>query len=730
MLISLALAAALAAPGPADTLPTFADSATRSLVLRAMARHASQDTLVSDYQSRFRYRISFGLGRRNWDRIPTAAVEEQEGQVRWQRPNDLQVEVQGRRSQSRNSSLNLNSMFDQPWFVPRSVSDSVRAFGEDFPEHAALHPLAADGPDWYRYEITDSARVTNPDGREVRLAGVKVTPARPGAILVVGTLWFDEGSAEVVRFSFRFVGQNLWVSPDGDTKSDTSDARFANRIISRILTLDADLEYALEDGKYWMPYRQVLSGRVRVPFMGGLVIPFQSETRFEDYTINTGRRIVFTVPLPDTSVGPDSAMALVRSRRDSIRAERRRRSQGGGDEADTTEAREFAGTWSNGRYEILRAPADSLRRYHGWGDSLVLDQSAAEEAQIRSVQSDLERMAAGLPTGISGIPRGGIDYERLGTLFLFNRVQGLSIGGGYQWQPAGWAFATIEPRLRYGFSDGIPVASLGLSRDAPGGKFTLRAYHEMEEPDPFSRGLTFANTFNALFGASDDADYYLGTGGQVAFVRSVARGIDWTIQGGGEDQESVATQTTSAINDFLGGSGVLPANPPVADGFFGTFLTRLEGQTGRSRWLVAGSGITGSPGTGGRIYGAWQQPIGGRTGVTFRLKAGIATDSALPQLQFRAGGPETVRGFTYGTQTGQALWSLQADFAPTGGWFRPVFFADVGQSTAPRRLFNSTVLVGGGVGASFVRGLVRFDLSHPLYGAGGFKFELALRAVR
>ena len=83
----------------------------------------------------------------------------------------------------------------------------------------------------------------------------------------------------------------------------------------------------------------------------------------------------------------------------------------------------------------------------------------------------------------------------------------------------------------------------------------------MEEPDPFSHGLTFANSFNALFDASDDADYYLGTGGTVGFVHSIARGVDWTIQGGAEDQESVATQTTSAINDFLGGSGILPPEP-------------------------------------------------------------------------------------------------------------------------------------------------------------------------
>jgi hypothetical protein len=730
MLTCLALSTILALPGPADTLPTFADSGTRALVLRAMARHASQDTLVSDYQATFRYRISFGLGRRDWDRIPTAAVEEQEGRVRWQRPNDLQVDVQGRRSKSRSSSVNLNSMFDQPWFVPRSVSDSVRAFGEDFPEHAALHPLAADGPAWYRYEITDSARVMNPDGKEVRLVGVKVTPARPGAILVVGTLWFDEASAEVVRFSFRFVGQDLWVGADGDTRGDSADARFANRIISRILTLDADLQYSLEDGKYWMPYRQILSGRVRVPFMGGLVIPFLSETRFEDYSVNNGERIVFTVPLPDTTISPDSAMTLARSRKDSIRDERRRRTRDGESEEDTTAGREWAGTWSGGRFEIRRAPADSLREYAGWGDSLELDQSAAQDAQVRSIQADLERMADDLPTGISGVPRGGIDYERLGTLFLFNRVQGLSIGGGYQWQPPGWSFTMFEPRLRYGFSDGIPIASLALSRDAPGGKLTVRAYHEMEEPDPFSRGLTFANSFNALFDASDDADYYLGSGGTVGFVRSIALGVDWTIQGGGEDQESVATQTTSAINDFLGGSGILPPNPPVADGFFGTLLTKVEGQSGQARWMVAGSGISGSPGTGGRVYGSWQQQVGAKRGLTFRLKAGIASDSTLPQLQFRAGGPETVRGFTYGTQMGQALWSLQVDYAPTAGWVRPVLFTDVGQSAAPKLLFNSTVLVGGGVGVSFIRGLVRFDLSHPWYGAGGFKFELALRAVR
>ncbi|MEP6474676.1 MAG: hypothetical protein ABJC74_13200, partial [Gemmatimonadota bacterium] len=525
MLISLLCLLSCAPIVVPDTLPTFADAATRELVMRGIIRHAAQDTLVADYQARFRYRLSFGLGKRVWERVLTAAVEEQEGQLEWQRPNDLKVEIQGRRSEARRAELDLKSIFDRPWFVPRQVGDSVRAFGQDFPQRAALHPLAADGPAWYRYAIIDSVTVRDPTGIEVRLRAVQVVPVRPGGALVAGTLWFDIATAEVVRFSFRFLGGQIWVDPDSPTHDDSTDARRANGIISRILTLNADLQYALQEGKYWMPYRQILSGRVEVPFIGNLVIPFESETHFEDYTINSGKTIAFTVPLGDSTLSADSARALEQARRDSIRTERRHRGRSGEADPDTMSVREWAGRWSNGRYEMHRAPDDSLARYTGWGDSLVLEHDSHDDERIRKVEGDLAGLVNRLPEDISGVPRQGVPLEQFANIVRFNRVQGISLGLDYRWRPNGWAFSRFDAGARFGLADGRPLGHLGLVRDAPGGKVSLTAFRDVVEADPFSHGRSFANSFNAGFSAHDEADYFLATGARLDFQRSLGRGV-------------------------------------------------------------------------------------------------------------------------------------------------------------------------------------------------------------
>ncbi len=731
MLIPLLCLLSCAPASVPDTLPTFADAATRDLVMRGIIRHAAQDTLVADYQARFRYRLSFGLGKRVWERVLTAAVEEQEGQVEWQRPNDLKVEIQGRRSEARRAELDLKSIFDRPWFVPRQVGDSVRAFGQDFPQRAALHPLAADGPVWYRYAIIDSVTVRDPTGIEVRLRAVQVVPVRPGGALVAGTLWFDIATAEVVRFSFRFLGGQIWVDPDSPTHDDSTDARRANGIISRILTLNADLQYALQEGKYWMPYRQILSGRVEVPFIGNLVIPFESETHFEEYRINSGKTIAFTVPLGDSTLSADSARALQQARRDSIRTERRHRGRSGEEEPDTMSGREWAGRWSNGRYEMHRAPEDSLARYTGWGDSLVMERDSHDDERIRKVEGDLAGLVDRLPEDISGVPRKGIPLEQFANIVRFNRVQGVSLGLDYRWRPNGWAFSRFDVGARFGLADGRPLGHLSLVRDAPGGKLGLTAFRDVVEADPFSHGRSFANSFNAGFSAHDEADYFLATGARLDFQRSLGRGVDWSLGGGIEWQRSIAAIAHSPINDLLGGDGTFPDNPAVTDGTFFVAASRLDGNLGWARWSLGVDGLAGKEGSGARLYGQWVQRIGGKKGASLRLHTGLSSSDDISQLAFRAGGLESVRGFDYGAERGQAYWALQSDVSPIKGTFHPVFFLDAGQAAGPADLGSTRVLVGGGVGFSLLDGLVRFDFSHPITpGGGGLRFDLAIRAVR
>jgi len=707
----LSAAALLAiAPSPAaDTLPTYSSDITRALVARAQARHAAEDTTVAEYTARLRYRLTFGLGRRKWARVPTYAAEEQEGKVHWQSPNDLRLDIEGSRTASRSNQVNLSSDFTRPWFVPRGLGDSVRIFGHDFPSRAALHPLAADGPEWYRYALSDSVTLSTPGGNSVRLYAVEVEPSRPGPSLVVGTLWLDAATAQVARFSFRYVGTELWVDPEDDDPDlkKMGGSKRANSFINKILTVDSDLEYGLQEERFWMPSRQVLSGTLQLPFLGNLVIPFEATTTFWDYDINTGQPVGFEQEPPNSGEGPK------------------------GEERADSVASVWSGRWAGGRFEVHRPSRDSLKAYGGWGDSLRLDQSPEEDAQVREVQAQLATMAEALPSDVTGIRPGGVNYEAFADIFRYNRVQGPSFGYGYAHQVPWWSFTTAQATARFGLSDARLTGQLGLVRDAPSGRWRADGYVAIAEVEPFFKVNTFGNTLNGVFAAHDDADYYYAVGGRLGYETSLARGVELAFSARVEDQQSVETDASSAINDFLGGSGNFPANPAVTEGTFIGATATLDGLVGKGAWRLGAEGLSGEDVTVGRFSGELRQSFFGARGVMVTGRAGVATSDDLPQMQFRLGGLKTVRGFDYGTLRGQAFWSLQGDWTPLRGAVRPVLFVDVGQAGSVGGVFEQKPLVGAGVGLSAFNGIFRMDLSVPLQGpTTGLRFDIQLGAPR
>lgn len=711
-----------------DTLLAFATPAVRALVLRGIARHRAQDSAVVDYQARLRYRLTASVGRRRWGRFPIGTVEEQDATVAWHLPNDLRVDVVGRRTKTRSGIPPLSSVFDRPWFVPRSVGDSVRIFSNEFPATGALHPLAADGPSWYHYDLTDSLSATAA-GRRIRLYAVQFTPKRPGPALVVGRLWLDASTAEVVRFTFRYVGSELWARPGDEDAHDSTSARRINRLVNGILTIDADLEYGLEEGRFWMPRRQAIAGQVRVP-LSDIVVPFQAVTTFDDYAINTGRPVAFSLPLPDSTLS-EAARAAHRAARDSIRAAREHA------DGDSADARGWAraGAWAGGRYEVHRPSNDSLARYRGWTDSLTFEAQAADDRRIRGVQSDLATLVEQLPDDITLRKPRGFGYQSVADAVQYNRVQGLSLGVGYRERVPHTDFSDFFATLRYGFSDERVTGRLSLVRDAPRGRFVFGAWRDLADADPFSPGRTLANTASALLTGHDYGDYYLATGGGVSFEASVATGIDLTVSARGERQRSVERRAHSAVNDFLGGTGDFPDNPPIDDGDYATFGLRLEGY-GPLRWWLGGEGVGGNGIVSGRAMGQVQHGFGGVRGATIRLKAGYA-QREMPQLVFRLGGMNTVRGFDYGALRGQAFWAAQLDVSPLKGNLRPVLFIDAGQAARARDLFSSQALVGGGIGLSLYSPLLRstllrLDLSHSISPNTGAKwrFDIVMQPVR
>jgi hypothetical protein len=694
-----------------------------------MARRRASDSLVRDYQATIRYRLSVGIGRRVWSKVPASAVEEQVARVQWQRPNDLRVDVIGRRFQARNRTLQLSSVWDRPWFVPRGVDDSVRIFSNDFPATGALHPLASSGPAWYRYAVTGELTVTPARGGALRLLRVEVTPRRTGPALVVGQMWIDSATAEVVRFTFRYLGTALWVrAEEGPRGPDSAKARRLNALGNRIVSIDADLEYGLQEGRYWMPYRQVIAGRVRLPVVSDVVIPFQATTTFDDYTINGGQPIEFAIALPDTAgLTRDSLRALRRARQDSLRTERRGRA---GETADSLRSWDYADRWPGGRYELHRPSNATLHRYEAWPDSLSLESDPAEVRRLREAEEDLARLSEALPDSVTGQAAHGFAYERISDLSRYDRVQGLSFGLGYRVR-APLRFTNLYGTVRYGLSDDRVTGRLSLVRDAPGGRLTLSGYRDIFDVDPFGSGRMIGNTLNALFVAHDNADWVLAEGGAAGFETSLRTGLDLFLGARVERQTSVGREAKSAINDFLGGDGLFPPNPPVDEGTFAGGFARLA-HTAGIRWSVTADVLGGERRTTGRVFGDLHQGIGGDRGVTLRVKAGIATSPTLQQSQFRLGGLATVRGFEYGARRGQAFWAAQLDVSPLKGRLKPVAFVDAGQAARPGDLFSSKALAGAGVGLSIFNGALRFDLSHPLTPdiGGKVRFDIVVQAVR
>lgn len=727
---TLALALLLSASGAGSTLDTvpdpYADAATRLLVQQARARRQTQDSLVHDYRAQLRYRLSFGQGRRKWGTPVPVAVEEQVASVAWQRENDLRVDVTGRRALSRSSRVELSSIFDQPWFVPRDIGDSVRVVGADFPASGALHPLADGAEPWYRYAVLDSLAVQTPDGRTLRLIRVEVVPRRGGRPLVAGRLWLDAATAETVRFAFRYVGPVIWTAPEGTTRRDTTRAVRSSRLFTRFASLELDLEYGRQDGRYWMPSRQTISGRVFVPFGEGIAVPFEAVTTFDDYEINGGRPVEFQLTADEAR---DPARRKIR--RDSLRTAWEadgRRAWGG-----RVQSWDAAGAWAGGRFEIHRPSNDSLEAFEGWTDSLALGPRAADAARVRETATDLETLVAGLPEEVTGISKHGFGYERIDDAFRFNRVQGNTLGAGYRVQVG--AFSQLYATARFGFGDDRPTGRLALVRDAPDGKLTLAGFRDVTSVDPISSGRGLGATLNAVFVAHDYADYALTTGAAVAFETSLAPGLDLLAHGGVQDERSVTATSRARVNDFFGGSGNFqPGNPAVTEGWFGRTGVGLRG-AGPLRWTAQGDLVRGAGQTVGRAWADARVEVGRHAGATLRVKAGVQTTNTLPQLAWRLGGPNTVRGFAYGAETGAGFWAAQLDVAPVRLPLRPVFFVDAGRAGAVDALVSGDVQVGGGVGLALYSrtlstGFLRLDFSRPFVTGGTWRFDLVLGAVR
>ncbi len=241
----LVLACFLAAPLAAQD---WNSPQALELVRRGVARRQAveADPTLQSYRSRAHGFVFFlaQVGKGLTDPPRLVKADELEVEVYWQAPGRSKQLIRGWRD-GRWLPTDINYHRDHLGVVTNNYGDRIR-IGEGDEVRDAIHPLSPAGLDAYDFALEDSLAVTA-GAQTVHVYEMAVRPRSFDRPLVVGTLYLDVGSAEVVRFRFSFTP-----------------AAYLDRELEDISVV---LENSLYEGRYWLPDRQEIEIRRRATWL-------------------------------------------------------------------------------------------------------------------------------------------------------------------------------------------------------------------------------------------------------------------------------------------------------------------------------------------------------------------------------------------------------------------------------------------------------------------------------
>ena len=219
-----------------------------ALVRRAVERRAAveADSALQSYRTRAHGFVFFlaqvGEGLTEPPRLIKA--DELDVEVYWQAPDHSKQVVSGWRDGAF-LPTDIEYHRDHLGIVTNNFGDVIR-IGEGDEVRDAIHPLSRAGPAAYQYAVGDSLTIQAAGG-EVTVREVQVRPRSFSLPLIVGTLYLDGETAELVRFRFSFTP-----------------AAYLDRQLEDITIV---LENGRFEGRWWLPFRQEIEIRRRVSFL-------------------------------------------------------------------------------------------------------------------------------------------------------------------------------------------------------------------------------------------------------------------------------------------------------------------------------------------------------------------------------------------------------------------------------------------------------------------------------
>ncbi len=725
----------------------FHDSAAHTLLLRARKARLSQDSALVSYDATSYQRISAGLGIGAFGRDRLMFRREDAARVRWERGVGAYVELKGARTAipvappEAQDSAGRDMNFEDDAAIPYYPGYETLWIGggvarAQVDEREIIHPLAEGAEAYYTYATGDSMSLRLPDGATIHLRELKVRPRRPRWNVVVGSLWFDVATGQLVRAAFRLaIPMDIWAVADEESKADRNSDTAPAWVRAMLSPMRAQvtavaIEYGLYDGRFWLPRLQSAEGDAQVSFMH---VPFSMQQSYTYASVN-GRDSLPAIavryaPIPDSL--PEAVKDSIRlARRDARRAERD--SVRKGLKPPPVAACDTGKTYTRTSYRYgddrlpvsYQVPCDPAllasspllpKSIYDPGEEIF--GSAERDALIRqalalSAQAQFAPMPPTFHTGLD--------------MMRFNRIEGFSLGARVDEQfGEGYSGALVG---RLGTADLEPNVSLTVNRSNGARTIGLTGYNRLVAVGDWGDPLSFGSSLSALLFGRDEGFYYRASG--VELTGRNTRGLDYDWRLFTERERSAAVKNhwslgvpfipniTARLGTYAGGAlrlrGTYGEDPAA---FRLLSDLRLEAATGDSSYGRGSLELTASDGFG---------PLAGALTVS----GGSSVGAVPAQRLWYLGGARTVRGQRPDTlQRGNAYWLARAELGLNRAGVRPSIFGDLGWAGDRRDAAHvGRPLSGVGAGVSFLDGLVRFDAARGLYPRREWRLDLYLEA--
>ncbi|MGE3615321.1 MAG: BamA/TamA family outer membrane protein [Gemmatimonadales bacterium] len=719
---------------PADS---YADSATAALVAAARAGRERNERLVTSYTANVSQRFGVGIRAARRDRM--LYRQEMTAKIEWYRDKQSKVEVTGAREgvpiALRKDQVPEDLRGNVRDLVINPAEDYLRVVGvdnEDGDNDGFIYPLREGGERDYRFAAGDSTVISLPTGKRIRLLELKVIPRRSDWKLMSGSLWYDADTYGLVRAVFRPARPfELQRDLDPDDKEDVPSWVNAKGEVKFVT-----LEYGLYENRWWMLRYMAMDAEGSMGTWLG--VPFRMERVYSDYEVEGG-----TPPDPTSTFRPAGTVqrnraeapvtaadsAARRARADSIRT----CVDAARDEADMSnrdgrqqfriQVRRCTGRADPDSILAIVIPEDSaaLLVSPTLGEPILQMGDMITEQEIKGLSGFIEGLPSRpwqsrveLPKGVGSLLQGA----------RYNRVEALSLSARGR---ADFGKLQLDGRARIGLADGWPNLEGGLSGSAKGADYRLAAYRRLAAANPEANPFGPVNSFFGLMAHRDDGQYYRATGAELTQSRSAGK---FVLRAYYERQRAAQVETDFSIPHLLGSEAIFRPNiiADSADQFGASLAWRADHPFSRSfsvglETFAEGAGGDFEFGRGSLTLRGLITPEG-PLAVAFSASAGTSTGSVPIQSQFYLGGPTSLRGYDGGAIAGESFWAARGEVANSFPAARISLFSDIGWA-GPRAAFSTgKPLIGAGVGASFLDGLIRMDLSRRFRGDKGFRFDL------